>query len=136
MRKAKLIEPIGASFEDVMKKLLNAPDSQIEEPKTLLKVDHNLNKWLNKITCGDCLEVMRELPTGSISCIVTSPPYNIKNSSGNGLKNGSGGKWPKAELIKGYDSHDDNMPHDKYVEWQRECLTESQMEGSKWFIAR
>ena len=62
--------------------------------------------------------------TSSIDLIVTSPPYNIKNSTGNGLKNGSGGKWPQAGLIKGYAAHDDAMPHDEYVSWQRRCLDE------------
>ena len=65
---------------------------------------------------------MAKLPVGSVDVVVTSPPYNIKNSTGNGLKNGRGGKWPKAELIRGYDEHDDAMPHEEYVEWQRACL--------------
>ena len=77
-----------------------------------------------KIYQGDCLEVMRGMESGSIRLIVTSPPYNLKNSTGNGMKDGRGGKWPKAALIDGYDQHEDAMPHDQYVKWQRECLTE------------
>ena len=65
---------------------------------------------------------MGRMPVGSVDLIVTSPPYNIKNSTGNGLRNGSGGKWPRAALIKGYASHGDAMPHEEYVEWQRKCL--------------
>lgn len=30
---------------------------------------------LNTILCGDCLEVLRTLPSSSIDCCVTSPPY-------------------------------------------------------------
>lgn len=67
---------------------------------------------------------MRSLPDGSIRLVVTSPPYNIRNSTGNGLKNGSGGKWPNAALIGGYDDHHDCMPHAEYVTWQRDCLSE------------
>ena len=67
---------------------------------------------------------MREMADHSVRIIVTSPPYNIKNSSGNGLKNGNGGKWPKAALQNGYSDHDDCMPHDQYVQWQRNCLQE------------
>ncbi len=67
---------------------------------------------------------MREIPDESVKIVVTSPPYNIKNSVGNGLKNGNGGKWPKAALQNGYDGHDDCMPHEKYVSWQRRCLAE------------
>jgi len=31
---------------------------------------------VNKIICGDCLEVMKEIPDNFIDLIVTSPPYN------------------------------------------------------------
>ena len=81
-----------------------------------------MEAWLGKVHFGDCVELMDKMPVGSIDVIVTSPPYNIKNSTGNGLKNGSGGKWPKAGLIEGYAAHDDAMPHDEYVAWQRDCL--------------
>ncbi|MCE2517832.1 MAG: site-specific DNA-methyltransferase [Alphaproteobacteria bacterium] len=60
----------------------------------------------------------------SFKTIVTSPPYNLKNSSGNGMKDGRGGKWPKASLIDGYNRHHDQMPHQDYVRWQRDCLSE------------
>ena len=77
-----------------------------------------------KIIQGDCLQIMRRWPAETFGLIVTSPPYNIKNSTGNGLKNGAGGKWPNARLQKGYAGHNDTMPHKKYVQWQRDCLTE------------
>ena len=80
--------------------------------------------FLNKIICGDCLNIMREMPDACMDLIVTSPPYNLKNSTGNGMKDGRGGKWAGAALMNGYSHHDDCMPHDKYVEWQRNCLTE------------
>lgn len=83
---------------------------------------HLMESWLGKVHAGDCLKLMAKMPVGSVDVVVTSPPYNIKNSTGNGLKNGSGGKWPQAELIKGYASHDDAMPHEDYVAWQRKCL--------------
>ncbi len=67
---------------------------------------------------------MKQMPDESIDLVVTSPPYNIKNSTGNGLKNGNGGKWANAELQNGYSHYDDCMPHDAYVAWQRDCLKE------------
>ena len=83
---------------------------------------HIMEPWLGKFHVGDCVELMDKMPVGSIDLIVTSPPYNIKNSTGNGLKNGSGGKWPQAALLEGYTDHNDAMPHDEYVAWQRRCL--------------
>jgi site-specific DNA-methyltransferase (adenine-specific) len=80
--------------------------------------------YINKIICGDCLEIMKGMPSESIDIAVTSPPYNLKNSTGNGMKDGRGGKWSNASLINGYSHYDDNMPHDEYAKWQRDCLSE------------
>lgn len=80
--------------------------------------------FINKIIQGDSLDIMKQIPDESIELIVTSPPYNLKNSTGNGMKDGRGGKWANAALIEGYTHHNDCMPHDQYVEWQRACLTE------------
>jgi modification methylase len=78
----------------------------------------------DKILQGDCLEVMRQLSDKVFDLIVTSPPYNLKNSTGNGMKDGRGGKWKNAELVNGYSHHGDCMPHEEYAQWQHECLTE------------
>ncbi len=78
----------------------------------------------NKIIQADCLEAMQQLPSNSVDLIVTSPPYNLKNSTGNGMKDGRGGKWKNAGLVNGYSHHSDCMPHKEYVKWQRKCLTE------------
>jgi site-specific DNA-methyltransferase (adenine-specific) len=77
---------------------------------------------INKIHCGDCLTLMDKMPDGCADLIVTSPPYNLLNSSGGGMKDGLGGKWENARLSDGYESHADAMPHDEYVRWQRRCL--------------
>jgi len=31
--------------------------------------------FINKIICGDCLEIMKEMPSRSVDMIMTSPPY-------------------------------------------------------------
>jgi len=64
----------------------------------------NLEKYLNKITNGDCREVMREMPANSIDLMVTSPPYGV------GIA---------------YDSFDDDMNFETYKEFSREWLTEA-----------
>jgi modification methylase len=93
-----------------------------EENKNL---ESDITPYLNKIICGDSLEVMRKMPSESIDLMVTSPPYNLKNSTGNGMKAGTKtGRWANNPLQNGYAHHNDEMPHDKYVEWQRACLTE------------
>ncbi|MCW5949156.1 MAG: site-specific DNA-methyltransferase [Pyrinomonadaceae bacterium] len=84
-----------------------------------------ISEYLNRIILGDSLAVMREMPSESIDLVVTSPPYNIKNSTGNGLKKGTKtGKWSGAALQNGYSDHHDNMGHAEYEWWQNACLLE------------
>ncbi|MBU0698398.1 MAG: site-specific DNA-methyltransferase [Proteobacteria bacterium] len=91
---------------------------------TKIKKLHYPEDFINKFICGNTVDIMKQLPDGSIDLVVTSPPYNLKNSTGNGMKDGRGGKWSSAALINGYSHHNDNMPHDEYMKWQRECLSE------------
>lgn len=82
--------------------------------------------WGQILHC-DVLEGLRRLPSNSVPLIVTSPPYNLKNSTGNGTKwLGGKGKstWSMKLAPEGYGEHDDNMPHDSYVMWQREVIAE------------
>jgi len=118
-RNAALIEPIPATFDEVMGKLINAPSALPQQTVT-----SNLSQWIGKVHCMDTVKFMKTLPSESIGLVVTSPPYNLKNSTGNGMKDGRGGKWERAALVNGYAKHADCMPHDEYVSWQRECLTE------------
>ena len=62
------------------------------KPHTSLKIGHATLKFY----LGDCLEVLDQLPAGSVDAVVTSPPYNL------GIR---------------YRSYDDAMPRDRYLEW-------------------
>jgi len=57
-----------------------------------------------KIINGDCIEVMRTFPEGSIDLLVTSPPYNVNIT---------------------YDVHKDDLPMDEYYEWTKDWLREA-----------
>lgn len=84
----------------------------------------SLTKFLNRIVCGDVVEVLKQIPDESVDLVVTSPPYNLRQSTGNGMKDGRGGKWSNASLLNGYATYHDCMPHHDYVVWQRQCLQE------------
>lgn len=74
---------------------------------------------------GDVLTEMRKMAEGSVDIIVTSPPYNLGESSGGGFKGSDKtGKWTSAKLRDGYDGHDDAMPYEDYVAWQKAFLRE------------
>ncbi len=98
------IQPLNLGFKEAVRRVIKAP------PKPSRKVNGTLY-------CGDCIDIMNnKMDAESVKVIVTSPPYNIKNSTGNGLKDGRGGKWASAALQQGYDTHE-------YAEWQRDYLS-------------
>src|SRR3989344_1621754 len=106
-----------------MKNMLVMEQLEVLEMST--KKQNNFPKnFLNEIICGDTVEIMKKIPNGGADLIVTSPPYNLKNSTGNDMKDGRGGKWANAALQNGYTHHNDCMPHAEYVKWQRDCLNE------------
>lgn len=95
-----------------------------EQPKIISLKKFNEN-YLNKFVCGDSLSLMQTLPSKSVDLCITSPPYNLKNSTGNGMKaNTKTGKWAGAALQNGYSHYNDCMPHKEYADWQHNCLKE------------
>lgn len=81
--------------------------------------------------CGDCLEILPQL--AGIGLIFTSPPYNLGGAPWPHLGHwkpgdspGGKSKWRNGSDGSGgvtYKSHQDTMPHDVYVKWQRSALT-------------
>jgi site-specific DNA-methyltransferase (adenine-specific) len=76
-----------------------------------------MHDYVNSIYVEDCVAGMRRrLPDGCVDVIVTSPPYNI------GVR---------------YNSHDDDMPFDDYLDWMGEvageCRRVLREDGSLFF---
>ncbi len=74
---------------------------------------------------GDCMDVMKDIPSGSIDLVVTSPPYNMKNNVGGALASKCKSDiWRNPELRNGYNTYSDDLDYNEYIEWQRKCLKE------------
>lgn len=74
--------------------------------------------YINKIICGDCLEVMKGIPDKSVDLVLTSPPYNTGNKSL--------GYHPKSTVGDNfYNEHNDDMASEDYLEFLRKCITET-----------
>ncbi len=74
---------------------------------------------------GDCLDVLRAMPNGSVDAVVTSPPYNTlpaKHSpSGlHGERKSGVNKW----IAKAATGYADQRNEDEYQAWLREVVTE------------
>ena len=68
---------------------------------------------MEELILGDCLEVMKTIESNTISCIVTSPPYNKKGLIGK-VKLGNQ-VWKKFNID--YDSYGDDLLESEYQEW-------------------
>lgn len=81
--------------------------------------------FVNKIICGDSLDIMKKMPDQSIDCVVTSPPYNlaVRKTFGN-TKNWKGKTNNSKLQSTSYDVHNDYMTEDKYISWQQNVLKE------------
>ena len=79
---------------------------------------------MSEIICGDVLEELKRMDDESVDLVITSPPYNLLNSTGSSLRSGTSFKWKNAQIQNGYKSHKDSMKREDYVEWMRECIAE------------
>jgi modification methylase len=94
------------------------------EPANDPVLEDSIRPWLNKFHHGDCATLMDRMPAGSVDLIVTSPPYNIRSTTGGGMRSRGSSLWRKAALKAGYaGGNTDDMPYPDYVAWQRKCLT-------------
>ncbi|HEY4482193.1 MAG TPA: site-specific DNA-methyltransferase [Candidatus Brocadiaceae bacterium] len=74
--------------------------------------------YINKIICGDCLEVMKGIPNKSVDLVLTSPPYNTGNKSL--------GYHPKSKVGDNfYNEYSDNKTHAEYKRFITDCIGET-----------
>lgn len=70
---------------------------------------------------GNCLERMKEIESGSVDMILTSPPYNMNLRIRNG-------KYCSRQIVKEistkYENFSDNLPMDEYFEFNKKVVTE------------
>ncbi len=72
-----------------------------------------LKEFIDKVICGDALEVLKEIPDNSVDMGVTSPPYNKgENKKG----------WLVNRVV--YKGATDNLPEEDYQRIQIEVLNE------------
>ncbi|MEM4067418.1 MAG: site-specific DNA-methyltransferase [Candidatus Micrarchaeaceae archaeon] len=74
---------------------------------------YTIEKFLNKVICGDVLEILRDIPSNFIDLGITSPPYNKKEKNGG---------WLVSKVI--YKRYKDAMKEEDYQNWQIDVLNE------------
>ncbi len=90
-----------------------------------------INKYLNKIIKGDCIEILKKFPDNSVDLIFADPPYNLQLKNElwrpNQTKvNAVTDKWDKFSDFKEYDKFSE--------EWLNECRRVLKKNGAIWVI--
>ena len=70
---------------------------------------------INKVYCGDCLDIMKEIPDKSIDLVLTDPPYGIDIGKMN-FTNSVDGGVAKRNDYKGKADWDKETPTKEYFE--------------------
>jgi modification methylase len=82
-----------------------------------------ISEFLNKIICGDCLEVMKEIPSESVDLIITSPPYNLGKNHHTGNNR--------------FNPYNDDLPENDYqlsqINVLKECYRVLKITGSLFY---
>ncbi len=62
------------------------------------------HQFLNTITHGDCIQVMRQMPANSVDFILTDPPYlvNYRDRDGRTIQNDAKADWLKPAMAEAY----------------------------------
>lgn len=61
-------------------------------------------EFLDRIVCGDCLQIMSQIPDNTVHLAITSPPYNL------GID---------------YDNHNDSLAYESYLDWMSKVWVET-----------
>jgi DNA modification methylase len=62
------------------------------------------SRMLDRVTCGDCIDVMRAMPWASVDFILADPPYlvNYRDRSGRSVANDDNDAWLKPAFSQMY----------------------------------
>ena len=74
----------------------------------------------NRIVHGDCIEVMRQMPTNSVDFILTDPPYlvNYRDRNERSIQNDSNDDWLKPAMQEAYRALKQNRLAAMLYGWQ------------------
>ena len=69
-----------------------------------------IGEWLNKIHCGNAYELLKQMPSESVDCVITSPPYYGLRDYGSGADTIFGGdpncehEWSEGKMTLAHEN--------------------------------
>ena len=91
----------------------------------------SLQNWLDRVVCGDCLDVLERLPAQSVDMIFADPPYNLQLR--NELQRTDGSLVDAVD--DAWDQFDSFAEYDEFTRaWLRACRRVLKDSGTIWVI--
>lgn len=92
-----------------------------------------MQKYLNKILAGDCLEIMRGIPDASVDAVFADPPYNLQLGSKTLYRPED---QTAARAVRDeWDSFTSSAEYDEFTRaWLAECKRVLKPTGAMWTI--
>ena len=92
-----------------------------------------MEKYLNQILLGDCIEVMRGIPDASIDAVFADPPYNLQLGSKTLYRPED--QTAARAVRDSWDSFDSPQQYDEFTRaWLHECKRVLKPNGAMWTI--
>ena len=92
-----------------------------------------MEKYLNQILLGDCLEIMRGIPDASVDAVFADPPYNLQLGSKTLYRPED--QTAARAVRDSWDSFDSPQQYDEFTRaWLRECKRVLKPNGALWTI--
>jgi len=92
-----------------------------------------MDKYLNKILAGDCIDVMRGIPDASVDAVFADSPYNLQLGAKTLYRPED--QTAARAVRDSWDSFESSAEYDKFTrEWIAECKRVLKPDGSFWTI--
>ena len=92
-----------------------------------------MEKFLNQILTGDCIEVMREIPTASVDAVFADSPYNLQLGAKTLYRPED--QTAARAVRDAWDAFDSPAAYDEFTrQWLSECRRILKPDGAMWVI--
>lgn len=98
-----------------------------------IKIAREMEKFLNKILTGDCVDVMRSLPDASVDAVFADSPYNLQLGTKTLYRPED--QTAARAVRDSWDSFSSNKEYDDFTRaWLTECKRVLKPDGAMWVI--
>jgi modification methylase len=93
----------------------------------------HMKKYLNQLLCGDCIEIMKDIPDASVDAVFADSPYNLQ--LGEKTLYRPEDQTAARAVRDQWDAFESPQEYDEFTrQWMRECKRVLKPDGAMWVI--